>query len=244
VNLSSIVKAIGRRWYIFVPGFILSLALASAAHIYVHPTFTRTADLVLIPDQASIPKGANPYLYVGGLTSAADILVRAAGAESATSPITQQYPGSSITIVRDTTTAGPVIEITVDAPRAADTGALISDSVAAVSTQLQQLQSDEHLSGDQMITSTQLAEDTTATPKTKTQLMATLGAGIGGLAVTLILTNMLDGVLLARRQRRRRGSAGAQDVPTDGESAAPSGVAEPQARGGAVALLLEHAKRA
>ncbi|MCL2514630.1 MAG: hypothetical protein FWD85_00075 [Microbacteriaceae bacterium] len=243
MNPSNLRRALLRRWYVAVPGLLASVALALAAHVYVQPTFTRTASVVLIPDQASIPQGANPYLYVGGLTQAADILVRAAGAQAVTEPILDRYPRSSITIERDTTTAGPVIDITVEAASAADTGPLISQAVVSLDATLAKLQIEEHLSGDRMITASELSEDTKATPKTKSQLMATVGAGIAGLAITLALASFLDGVLLARPRRggrrparsRKREEARAGSAPA--ERAAGDDDAEPEVAGQAASRL-------
>jgi len=204
VNLSSVFRAALRRWYVSIPGLLLSALLAYGAHSYVQPTYTRSASVVLIPAKNTIPKNSNPYLYIGGLSEAADVLVTAASSESVTKPILAGMNGTTLTIARDVSSSGPVLSLTVETPDRSDAGPVLTRGIAAVATTLTKLQVAEHLESNQMITSSTLSLDTTSTPKVKSQLMATVAAGGIGLGLTLLLSNLLDGLLLARRQRHKR----------------------------------------
>jgi len=204
MNLSSLLRATLRRWYITVPGLLLTALVVVAAHAFVQPSFTRSADVMLVPAPAAVPKGANPYLYIGDLGQAADVLVTAAGSQSSTSAILEGAAASTVTIARDVGTSGPVILITVETPTSAQAGVLLDRSISAVRSTLAKVQTDEHLKRSEMITMSTLSVDTVSTPKTKTQLMATAGAGVLGVAATLVLVSLIDGLLLARASREAR----------------------------------------
>lgn len=207
MNLSNLRSALIRRWYVFLPGLLVAVALAYLGHSRVHPSYTRSASMLMIPGQKSMPTGSNPYLYLGGLSFSADVLVRAASSESVLGPILKDHPGATSTVSRDVSTSSPVLTIDVEAGSAAETKPILESTMTAVSTTLLKLQTKEHLPADEQITVTTLSVDTTATAKTKSQLMATAAGGIAGIVLALIATTLVDGQLLSRARRERRPSA-------------------------------------
>lgn len=207
MNLSNLRSALIRRWYVFLPGLLVAMALAYLGHSRVHPSYTRSASMLMIPGQKSMPTGSNPYLYLGGLSFSADVLVRAASSESVLGPILKDHPGATSTVSRDVSTSSPVLTIDVEAGSAAETKPILESTMTAVSTTLLKLQTKEHLPADEQITVTTLSVDTTATAKTKSQLMATAAGGIAGIVLALIATTLVDGQLLSRARRERPSAA-------------------------------------
>ncbi|GAA4167214.1 hypothetical protein [Gryllotalpicola koreensis] len=204
MNITTVIRATLRRWYVTVPGLLATVFLVIAAHTLVQPTFTRSADLLLIPAEATMPKGSNPYLYIGGLSQAADVLVTAASSQSVLGPVLEGHEKTTLTVSRDTSSSGPVLLITVETPSADQSGEILDGGIKAVTATLAKLQSEEHLTQAQMITASQLSVDTTATPKTKSQFMATAAAGGIGFVGTLILATFIDGLILSRPRRGAR----------------------------------------
>lgn len=204
MNLSNVLFAARRRWYLIIAGLMAAAALAGLAYNTVQPTYTRDASVVLIPDKASVPDGGNPYLYIGGLSQAADVLARAASSQTVLDPIVKADPGSTVQIQRDASTSGPVIAVSVNTPDAAGAGPTLDRALAAISSTLTELQDKEHLPADRRITVSQLAADTKNTAETKTQLIATGAAAIAGVAATLMLTLFIDGLMLSRSQRSKK----------------------------------------
>jgi hypothetical protein len=181
----------------------------SVAYSHVGVTYQRNSTSVLIPGTTSYPQGDNPYLYIGNLSQASDVLVGALGAEKAQEPILKEYPGSTITVTRDQATSGPMISITVTAPtNRAAAGAL--DAIdAQIAPALATMQTEAAVPKNALIKVVPVTADGSSQVSQKTKLEVVGIIGVIGLVITLLLAALIDSLILTWRARRRAAAAAA-----------------------------------
>ena len=202
MNLNTLLHSVRRRWYIVLSGIIVAGALCGMAYTTISPTYQRTASVLLIPGATSIPEGGNPYLYLGGLSQASDVLVRALSADAVLTPILGSDPTVGVTIARDTTTSGPILVISASGTDEAQVAAVFDELLPIVPTTLDDLQSSAGVADAAKVTTLPLTVDAESTVSQKSRYQAIGVLGVGTLAITLLLTGFIDGLLLARPQRR------------------------------------------
>lgn len=215
MNPAETLRGLLRRWYITFPGILIAAVLAVSAWFVIPPGYERSATQLLLPGAASLPENSNPLLFLGGLSYATDVLVRAVGAENVLGEISKEYPGTEISIVRDGSSSGPFILITVTAPTDAEAGAVLTALVDETAVVLADLQQGELIAADNRITVVPITVDTESVLQQRDRLVAVGGVGIVGVAISLLLASLVDGL-----SRQRRASA-------KPESAAPEGEGEP-----------------
>jgi len=219
MNLADTLRALIRRWYITVPGILIAVATAIGVWIAVPPGYERTAMQLLLPGEQSMPESSNPLLYLGGLSNAADVLVRAVGSENVLLEIEDDYPGVEVKVERDASTAGPVILITVTASSDAQAIAALDALVAKTSVVLEDLQQNERIAQANRISVVPITVDTESVLRERDRLVLVVVAGVAVAGVALLLAGFVDGIA---RQRRRRPEGGGEDVESepDGDAAA------------------------
>lgn len=214
MNIADTLRGLLRRWYIVVPGILLAVAGAVGAYTVIQPGYERTATQLLMPGEGTVPPGVtNPYLYLGGLTQASDIVVRVMQSEEVAGKVVADYPGTEVLVQRDPTVSGPVIQIVVTAQTdeaAADALAVLVEQSGVV---LERLQDDQSVTRDDRMSISTLTHDMSSTLQQKTRLIMSAGAGAGLIALTLVVASLVDG--LSRRPHRagRRGKTAAVPAP-------------------------------
>ncbi len=232
-----VVHTLVRRWYLTVPLLAVAVGLALGAFVTVHPTWERTATVVLLPDKVSVPDEGNPYLYLSGLSSVADVLTRASASQSFLDAVGDAAPGTEVTIDRDPTTSSPVIVVTVSSPSDAVAASMLTQAVDHVSETLERLQADEGLGVDRRITAATLSVDVKGTAVQRTRLLIAGVVGVAGVVLAVVVPTAVEGLSRRRRRRpRREGIAGpgtvvaAEDelvVAWDGDADAATDAASP-----------------
>lgn len=203
MTLVGTLRGLLRRWYVVVPGLVLAVAAAVGCYLTVAPQYERTATQLLLPGKGTVPDTAqNPYLYLSGLTQAADVVVRVLASEEVAGAVSESYPGTTIEVQRDPTASGPVIQTVVTARTDADADAALEAMVSRTDTELARLQDEEKVAGDNRMTVTRLTFDATSTPKQRTRLVLTAGAGLGVGVLTLVAASIVDGLAGARGRRK------------------------------------------
>lgn len=200
--LSETLRGLGRRWYIVAPGIVLAAAAAGGAMYLIPPGYERSANQLLIPGADSVPEGANPYLFLGGLSPAADVLVRAIGSENVLNEVTEEHPGVDIEISRDTSTAGPIIVIVVTASNDTAAEEVLELLVDRTGDVLDDLQDAESIAPDNRVTVQPITVDERSTLQQRSRIIAAAAAGMGVLVLTLLLAGLVDGLSMRRRQRK------------------------------------------
>jgi len=211
MEFSEIFAQLRRRWWLALLGLLMTGGLAFATTLVVAVQYTAESSMVLIPPRTTADTQVNPFLAIGGLNPAADVLVRALNSgtfhdEHAPAGGTAKY-----TVARDTDASGPllVVDVTESTPQRAT--ALLDAVVQQAPVSLSALQKDVGVQDSVAIRITEVAR--TAEPKTdsKNQVRALLAAVVVGLAATVILVRLADALLLRRTGRTRRPSS---SVPT------------------------------
>lgn len=201
MNFVDTLRGLWRRWYIVLPGVLIAAALAFGTWSAIPPGYERSSTQLLIPGEASMPEGANPYLFLGGLAPAADVLVRAVGAENVVNDVTAEQSGVQIEITRDTSTAGPVIVIVVTAATDAAAEEVLGLLVDRTESVLTELQETENIAVQNRVTVLPITIDSQSILQQRTRYIASGAVGLAGLALTLIIAGLVDGY---SQQRKRR----------------------------------------
>lgn len=190
-----------RRWYLTIVGLLGSFGIAVGVYMVTPGSNQLTASVVLLPPATSIVPGGNPYLQLGGLDQAVDVLVRALRAESSMQAVREVAPNSEVTIDPDLATSGPILVITATDRSAASANKAIDLLLAQTPTTLKKLQTTLGIADKSQITSMVLVRDEKATSVSKGPVRAALVAGVAGLAVSLLGIAFLDRLLTRRRIR-------------------------------------------
>lgn len=220
MTLAETFRGLVRRWYIVVPGLILAAAAAIGAFSQIAPGYERSATRLLLPGLGTVPEGAtNPYLFLGGLTQAADVLVRAVGGEEAIGELVAAHKGLEIAVTRDPTSSGPVILLTVTAASDSD-AAMALDALIEQSTEtLERLQVEQNVRPVDRITMTTLTASTEGTLQQRTRIVVSAGVGLVVAVLTLVVASLVDGFARKKRTRNRKddvdASSGAGDASDD-----------------------------
>lgn len=207
MNLATFIRGVARRWYVVAAGLLLTAVACFLVYGHVGVTYQRDSTEVLIPGTVSYPKGDNPYLYIGNLSQACDVLVGALGAENVQDPITKRYPGTTITVARDQSTSGPMVSITVTAPSNDFAAGALRAIDAQIAPTLASIQSKADVPPDALMKVIPVTADTASQASKKTRLELTGLVGAVGLVVSLLAAALLDSLLLTWGTRRRAAEA-------------------------------------
>lgn len=227
MKFADTVLGLLRRWYIVFPGLLIAASVAVGAWFAIPPDYNRSATQLLLPGQNSIPEGGNPYLFLGGLAPAADVLVRALGSENVINEVVDENPGIDVEISRDTTTAGPIILITVTAT-SDDAAEGVLDILIDRTTQvLAEFQEAENIPEPNRITVIPVTVDEESEEQPRSRVIAAAGAGLIGTVLTLLVAGLVDGSSRRRRDKEpvtsERNSEDA--VPGSPDARVPAGAA-------------------
>lgn len=214
MNIADTMRGFVRRWYIVLPGIILAVAAGLGTFVTVQPGHERTSTQLLLPGSGIIPVGTtNPYLFLGGLTQAADVVVRVMRSDEVLGPIVKDYPGTDVVVERDPTVSGPVVQITVTGKTDDATEKVLAAVVKQTAIELDRLQTQQDVAAKDRISVSTLTLDTQSTLQQKTRILASAGVVLGVMLFALILASLIDG--LARRPHKagRRGTRAARKSP-------------------------------
>ena len=201
MNLADTLRGLWRRWYIVIPGLVLTIIVAIAAWQVIKPDYERAGTQLLLPGLASIPEAGNPYLYLGGLSQAADVLVTAMSSERELGTILEDHPGAEIRILRDPLTSGPQILTTVTASSNAKAGETLDAAMARTTQVLGGLQDVDGITQGNRIGIKSITVDNRSTLVQKSRVLGVGGATLGMLLITLLTAGLVEG-LSTRRHRR------------------------------------------
>ena len=215
MNLADTLRGLLRRWYITFPGLVLAVAVAIGAWKVTPPSYERSATQLMLPGAKSMPVDSNPLLYLGGLSYAADVLVRAVGAENVVNEVLAAHPGTQILVERDGSSSAPFIVITVTAPTDAEAGEVLGDLVDRSVTVLDDLQTSQKIPVNNRISLEEITIDQVGTIQQRNRMVITGVAGLAVLALALLAAAMIDGL---SRQRRRGARGVAPKSVGDGSS--------------------------
>jgi hypothetical protein len=196
-----------RRWPIGFVGIVATVALCLAAFSFVPPTFTATADVLLVPPPtsptATATGNANPYITLGGMQPLADVVARAVTSSATLAQLRRQGLTGSYTVIRDANTDGPILTVTTKDKNAVATLADLSLVLATAQPQLDRLQSQQLVSRKDRVTATVVARDSAANASRKSQIRALVVAVVAGVVGTALVVSAADTLLIRLGNRRK-----------------------------------------
>ncbi len=231
MQVSAFWAALLRRWYLLVAALLCTGAATVFIVNRIGPTYEAQGTTLLFPPVATVQQGdvtetlGNPYLMLGGLTQARDIVVRTITAKSAREQLAKEHPEVKYTATQDYTTGGPLVLVTIQAPSADEAVAGLDAVVAEIPKSLKSLQADLDLSRNAQITSKQLTADRTPDVVHKSQIRGGIVVAAAVLVMSLLLIGLFDGLASSRRAGRRGGGGSGRrakrepEEPDDGSGA-------------------------
>jgi hypothetical protein len=115
MEFSEILAQLRRRWWLVLLGLLATGAMAYGTTLAVAVQYTAQSSLVLIPPQTTTDAPANPFLGIGGLNPAADVLVRALNSGTFHDQHAPAGGSSKYTVARDTDASGPLLVVDASA---------------------------------------------------------------------------------------------------------------------------------
>jgi hypothetical protein len=221
VNPVNMGRAIRRWWLVALLGLVLSVGGSGLAYTLIGAEYQRSASQVLVPGDNAIPEGGNPFIYLGGLEQAADVLVRAAAAESVVGPITKEHPGTTIEVRRDFSTSGPMIVLTVTGRDERAVAGALTSAIDSVSTTLDDLQASAGVEEARRIGLLPLTADVSSTVLQQDRVRLAAVIAVAGIAATVLLIGLLDGTAVRGRTEEQRHTSSVARTPRSGPIRAP-----------------------
>ncbi|POH68350.1 hypothetical protein C3B59_06575 [Cryobacterium zongtaii] len=203
MTLKNFLRGLGRRWYVVLIGLVLTGVAAGVVYSEVQPTYQRTATLLLMPAASSVPEGENPYLFLGGLGQASDVLVNTMASQTVRESLLDGHPAADATVQRIATSSGPLLSVTATGSTNSEVALVLDRALSGVQTNLSSLQTRADVPEVERITAMPLTTDETSTVIQKSRLEAVAATAAAGFALTLLLAGLVDGLLLSRDRRRR-----------------------------------------
>ena len=205
-----------RRWPIGFAGIVATIALCLAAVAFVPPTFSATAEVLLVPPPtsptATAAGNANPYITLGGMQPLADVVARAVTSSATLAQLRQKGLTGSYTVMRDASTDGPILTVTAKDKTAVAALADLTLVLATAQPQLDRLQAQQSVTQKNRVTATVVAKDGAASASRKSQIRALVVAVVAGVVGTALVVSAVDTLLIRRGNRRKIGREGRRRI--------------------------------
>lgn len=200
--LRDLLLGLRRRWYLVIVGVAASVALAWFVYTEVPVSYTARSSVLLLPPLSVTPEGENPFLNLSGMGPAMDVLTRRVDADVVRNPLEDAFPDAGYVVFADSSTSGPMVVAETTAPTA-EAALKVLDAVhEELITSLDAMQADLAVPDVARITLTDVSVDREATLDSSTRTQFVVAAGGAGVGITILLTAIIDGLIMARRARR------------------------------------------
>ena len=196
------MRSVLRRWYFVLFGLVITAALCLGGYRVAPVSYQTDTSVLMLPPKVAVGPNGNPYLFLGGLGQALDVLSRKLQSDNVSKPILDANPGASFSAKADASTSGPILLITVTAKAQAAAMETMRDLMTQLPVQLDQLQTDLNVPEPSRISLMTLASDTSPKLVDKSRMQIVIGVAAVGAAGSLLLSGLLDSMLITRRTRR------------------------------------------
>ncbi|MGW7528379.1 Wzz/FepE/Etk N-terminal domain-containing protein [Streptomyces sp. NPDC054783] len=225
MDLAEIFRVMRRRWYVLLPGLLLTAGLTVAVALLVPVTYQSQSTVVLLNSQkATVAYDGNPFLSAQtSLTGMADSLARNLNSDGSVRELKSRGAKGSFEAKLADNAQGPLMWLTVTGTDEATV--LSSDRVltAFAEERLDQFQQQQSVAPKAMIRMTTVVPPQNPVAQTKTRLEYMVMAGCLGLVLSLVA------VFYVEARRRSRTSARSEE-PAQPVAASPEPTAgEPDA---------------
>jgi hypothetical protein len=191
-----------RRWYIVLAGILVTAAGGLFVWTTVPPSYQATSTAVLLPPSSLVGDKGNPYLYMGGLEQALTVLTVRLSSTEVAGPLLQGHKDLTYSVEKDPTSPGPILHISATGNSQESAMQLLDRVIQVIPGNLQLMQDQLRIPSFSRVEVMTIVQDHTAAVLIKDQLRVLLAAISGGLALTVLVTALLDRVMISRRIRR------------------------------------------
>lgn len=199
MDLRYILSQLRRRAWVTALCLIATAAMAYYVQSTVPARYEVQASLVLIPPSLAEDPGSNPFLSIGGLNPAADVLVRALNYSSFRETVAPSDGTRTYDVARDTDASGPLLVVTASDVTATGANELLEQVVEQAPISMSQLQDEIGVTDVAMIEVLEIARESQPTIDTKSQQRALLMVVAAGLVATVLGVGLLDRWLMRRK---------------------------------------------
>ncbi len=194
--LNEVVNTLRRQWLLLIVGLLATVGLAVGGYMLSKPVYEVSGTILLLPPSSmigtSMGQNNNPYLQLGGLGQAVDLLSVYLSDQAAQTEVSKISENATFTVQPDSTTSSPLLVIDVN-DSTPSTAVTIRDLLMErAPVRLQQMQSDLGVDPFDQVTSMVVTEDTTAQKVGKNRLRAAVVGGFLGALLTLVATARWD----------------------------------------------------
>ncbi|MEV5972701.1 chain length determinant protein [Streptomyces sp. NPDC051921] len=222
MDLAEIFRVMCRRWYVLVPGLLLTAGLTVGAWLLVPVSYESQSTVAMLNSRKGAEADGNPFLSMEpSLTGMADSLARnvnsdASAAELKAQGLTEKYEAK----IADNA-QGPLLWLTVTGE---DRDAVLQGNktlMAFTAQRLEDLQADQKVSPDSMIRITTIVPPQDPEPQLKSKVQYLVMAAGLGIVLSLVATFFAEARRRGRSPRKHR-----QDSDIDRTEPAPEPVSE------------------
>ncbi|MDQ0597203.1 capsular polysaccharide biosynthesis protein [Streptomyces canus] len=237
MDLAEIFRVMRRRWYVLLPGLLLTAGLTFAVTLVVPVTYQSQSTVILLNSQkATVAYDGNPFLSTQtSLTGMADSLARNLNSDDSVRELKSRGATGTFEAKLADNAQGPLMWLTVTGTDRR--AVLASDKIltAYANERLEQFQEDQSVAPKAMIRLTTIVAPQPPVAQTKTRLEYMIMAGGLGLVLTLVAVFYVE----ARRRSHPRDGAAPVDAPeptTESRTPSPAPAAEESATEQTIAL--------
>ncbi|MDX6354554.1 MAG: hypothetical protein QOF98_1457 [Streptomyces sp.] len=221
MDLAEIFRVMRRRWYVLLPGLLLTVALTVGAYVKVPVTYQSQSTVVLLNSQkATVAFDGNPYLSTQlSLNGMADSLARNLNSDAAITHLKSQGATSTTVAKLADNALGPLLWLTTTGT---DKHAVLTDDkllTTYAEERLNQFQTDQAVKPQAMIRMATIVPPQNPVAQTKTRYEYLIAAGLLGIVVSMVGTFYVEA----------RSRTGAQSQPGT-QSQSRAAVGEPKER--------------
>ncbi|MBY8880054.1 chain length determinant protein [Actinacidiphila acidipaludis] len=226
MDLAEIVRVMRRRWYVLVPGVLLTVALTVGAYLKVPVTYTSQSTVVLLNSKkATVAFDGNPYLSTQiALNGMADSLARNLNSDGAVAHLKSQGATCATAAKLADNAMGPLLWLTATGTDKAAVLATDKLLTTYAAERLDQFQTEQSVTQAAMIRMATIVPPQNPVAQTKTRYEYLALAAVLGLVMSLVATFYVE-ARFRRPGPRQAGAAaglgadrtpaGEPDVPRD-----------------------------
>ncbi|MFD4871812.1 chain length determinant protein [Streptomyces sp. NPDC058420] len=215
MDLAEISRVMRRRWYVLLPGLLLTVGLMVAVRLMVPVTYQSQSTVVLLNSQkATLAYDGNPFLSTQtSLTGMADSLARNLNSDGSIRDLKSRGAKGTFEAKLADNAQGPLMWLTVTGTGKASV--LSSDRIltAYAKERLEQFQKQQSVAPKAMIQMTTIVPPQNPVAQTKTRLEYLVMAGVAGLVLSLVATFYAEARRRSRKPVRTEEPAGPVTTP-------------------------------
>lgn len=202
--LRELLASLRRRWYLLIVAVLATGLVCFGVSRLIGPTYEAEGAVVLVPPPDPVDPHANPFISLGSLKQAGDIMIRSLSSDATHRKVLTAAPEGDYTVAPDYSTSAPVLVIKAAAPTPAQASKMLKVALARVPTNLASLQNGLSIDSKNQIASEVIDLNERPSLVIKAQLRAVVGAGVAVLGVLCLLIGAVDAAMRRRRAVRAR----------------------------------------